>query len=290
MYNSSVAFELRSGGLIRLRLHRGGALGWAAPIWAVLCGAVASGRVSLDPSDGVRLLLTLLLAESGWGGLWAALATTDWATPLRRWCHWHLEPSPPRLPYAQPGSPGDRLARWLSQLWAWSRAVLIPSAGRPLGTAIAGLILSSILAAALGWRLAALTIGALAFMQLAVTLNRGQGQPGAVWDGPLRLGLPWLAGHLTFAPLSMPSVALAAAFSMTLAGLDRTDRPSGRNMWVLGQVIASTVLIPLHRALAIPFLALFLVPQILLSTSAPYWTGRAWVWLAASMLVTAWAL
>jgi hypothetical protein len=293
-----VTSELRSGGFFRLRIHPGGALAWAIPAWATLCGAIASGGLALTLSDGVRLLLVLLMVDAGWGALWGALATTDWATPLYRWREWHVGTNPRLPPYVRPGSPGERLARWLSRLWAWGQAVLIPAAGPGLGAAIAGLALSLILAGALGPDLLALTIGGVALMQLALVMRRGRTQPGPGWDGALRLGLPWLAGHLAFAPSTLPSTALAAAFSVAIVGAGCASRARGRALWAAGQLAAAVFLLPLHRPLAIPFLTLLLIPQLLIpqvsssirSGNSHQWARRAWPWLAAGMLVAAWAL
>lgn len=285
--------ELRSGGLIRLLVRPSATLTWVIPAWATLCGAVASGGLTAVAPDGVRLLLTLLLVDVGWGAVWGALATTDWATPLRRWQNWHTGSSPPLLPYAKPDSPSDRLARWLSQLWSWGQAVLAPAAGAALGTAAAGLVLALVLGAALGPNLLTLSLGCLALMQLAVLLDRGRGRAHAGWDGLLRLGLPWLAGHLAFVPLSVPSVALAMSFSLAAAGAGSVNLRRGRALWVGGQLAAAGLFLPLHRPLAILFLALLLVPQ-LLPSAGPANPARAtrqgWAWLAAGMLLAAWAL
>jgi len=239
------------------------------------------------PAETVRLMLTLLLVDAGWGTLWAALATTDWATPLRRWRDWPVGSITTTFPYAQPGSPGSRLAQWLYQLWSWGKNVLVPAAGPALGAAVTALSLSLVLAAALGSDMLILTVGGLALMQLALLQGRGGGQDGAGWDGVLKLGLPWLAGHLAFAPLTLPSTGLAAAFSVAAAGSAGGAR--GRALWAVGQLAAAALLLPLRRELAVPLLVLLLVPQILLSTQAGD-HRRSWPWLAAGMLLTAWVL
>ncbi len=282
--------ELRSGGLIRVRTRSGSVLAWAVPAWAVLCGALASGQLGLSLADGVRLLLALLLVEAGWGTLWTALSTTDWATPIRRWRNWHLEGNTPRLPYTQPGSPGDRLASQLSQLRSWAEVILLPSAGRALGAAGAGLLFSLALAASLGAEIVVLCAGTLASMQLALVFDHGRGQAGTGWDGVLRLGLPWLAGHLAFASPTLPSVAAATAFAVSVAGAGNIDRPQGRVMWAAGQLTVAALFIPLQHPLAASFLVLLLVPQLLLPAQPEdprRWTHRAWPWMAAGMLMTA---
>lgn len=288
-----VTFELRGNGLVRLFALPDHALSWMVPLWATLCGAVASGGLALTLDGGVRLLLTLLLVEVGWGTLWTALATTDWAAPLRRWQDWPAVGQPAFLPYTRPDSPGGRLARWLAQLRSWWREAPDATVRRALAAVTAALLLSLILAAVLGANMLLLTLVALALMQLALVFDRGRGRVGAGWDGALRLGLPWLAGHLVFAALALPATALAAAFSASAAGIGGANRPVGRALWAAGQLAAALLFLPLQRPLAVPFLALLLLPQLLLMGQGGQeggWIPRAWPWLAASMLLAAWAL
>jgi hypothetical protein len=231
--------------------------------------------------------------EAGWGTFWSALATTDWTVTIRHWQNWRQGGGFPQLPYTQPGSPGDRLANWLAQLRAWRKAILIPTAGHALGAIAAGLGLSLLLSAVLGPKVLLLTIAALALMQIAVTLDRGRGKAGAGWDGVLRLGLPWLVGHIIFAPHTLPSLALAAGFSIAAAGVGSEHRSLERTLWILGQLAVTTLFLPLHSHLTVTFLFLLLIPQILISSPAngqQGWTHRAWPWMAAGMFLAAWTL
>jgi hypothetical protein len=59
--------------------------GLLRPAWAALCGALASGSFTLALEPLLQLTLLVFLVDVVWGGLWSALAATDWATPLRRW-------------------------------------------------------------------------------------------------------------------------------------------------------------------------------------------------------------
>lgn len=284
--------ELRSGGLVRLRVCSTGSLAWAVPAWATLCGAAASGALTFTVLSGVQLLLAWALIEVGWGTVWGALATTDWAAPLRRWRAWHLSDDLPRLPYFRPDSPGGRLLRWLSELRSWARAVLVPAAGPAIGAVLGGLALSLVLGAVMGPDLVLLTLAALALMQMAVLLERGRGQPRLVWDPVLRLALPWLAGHLVFASMSLPSLALACFFGLAVSGLTCGGRVLGRSLWAIGQIAVAVLHVVLRRPLVVPFLVLLVVPQWLLATriAEDSWSRRAWPWLAAAMLLAAVAL
>ncbi|HEY75389.1 MAG TPA: hypothetical protein G4O00_04300 [Thermoflexia bacterium] len=281
--------ELRESGLIRLvpRLGRTGA--WFLPPWAVLCGAIASSRLHPSLDDGVRLALSVLLVEGGWGTLWSALGTTDWAALFEQWRGW-VDSSPvPSIPYAQPGSPAERFTFWLSRLRSWWRKVLIPTAGPALGAAMVGSAVSLLVALALGPETLILTLGVLALMELALLSRRGQIPVSGGWDGVLRTGAPWLVGHLAFGSLTLTSVALAGAFSLAAAGADGQSRRA----WIGGQALAALLLISLHQPLTATFLALLLIPQWLLlarpALSNPAYQ-HALPWLAAAMLLAALAV
>jgi hypothetical protein len=251
-----------------------------------------SGEVALTPASGVRFLLTLTLVEVGWGTVWNALATTNWALPLQRWRNWHVGDASPVLPYVQPGSPGDRLTDWFSQLRFWYRAVLAPTVGQALGAAVAGVILSLLLALLIGMPLFLLTLAAFALIELAVALHGGRGQPATAWDGLLKVGLAWLAGHLAFAPVTLPSLILALAFSVTVSGTGATRWLGGRLAWIGGQVVAGVLFIPLRLPLIFPLVLLLLFPQWLAMVWVDDhiingWTRRAWPWLIVVMLLVA---
>ncbi len=281
--------ELRGSGLIRLYARTGSRLSWLVPAWAILCGAVASGAIAPTLPHIGRLLLVAALVEAGWGTLWEALGTTDWATPLRRWRNWRLGEAGVTLPYARPDSPAGRVAVGLAQLRSWGETLFMPMAGRELGAVIAGLALTLLLAFALGNEMIVLTVAGLALMQLALLLDRGQGQADARWDGLLRLGLPWLAGHVAFAPLSPVSLLLAALFAVAIAD---GEQLYGRVAWLVGQLAAALFFVVLHRPLAALFMSLLLVPQVLLVVPPTHrrWQRSAWPWLAAGMLLAALAL
>jgi hypothetical protein len=152
---------------------------------------------------------------------------------------------------------------------------------------------------AIGPDILMLTLAGFAFMQMAVLMNRGRGSAAAAWDAVLRLGLPWLAGHLTFWSLSLPSITLALVFSLAVGGMGIASKWWKYALWIGGQVLATAVLVYLRLPLVVLLLALFLVPQWLLvvwlvpqeaDRGQDQWSRRAWPWLAAGMLVAALAL
>lgn len=283
---------------------------WFLPLWATVCGAMAAVAEPPTMMGIARLILALFLVELGWGELWLALTATDWATPLGRWQRWKYEFSrssasdavtegnKPALPYARPGSPADRLARWLSQLNSWGRMVFLPLAGPALGSALVGLLLSIALSAVLGRDFLLLTLGILASAQLVAVASGGRGEAGPDAGLAFRVGLGWLAGHLTFAPLSLPSAVLAGVLSLAASGAEDSSRKINlallprRALWVGGYLGAMLLLVVLHRPLVVPFLAFLALPPLLTDTAegAPNWLRRYGLWLAAAMLLAALAL
>jgi len=277
-----------SGGLIRLQARLTNPIAWLGPAWAALCGVVASGGFGWQGQDLLRLALLILLVDGGWGTLWAALGSTDWATPLRRWRNWRFgEPVPPP-PYTLPDSPGDRASRWLGQLRAWWRDVLWPTCGPALSAIAVALPVTAVLGAVLGPELLLLSLAALAVMQLSMAWG---------WsDAVVTVMFPWLAGHVVFGPLTPGSAGLALAFTLAWGANRRAGSAWGRWLGVMAQLVAAALLITLHHPLAAGVLALLLTPQLALfpwlrrGQPAPWYVRHTRPWLMAALLVAAWAL
>ena len=97
-----------SGGLIRLQAQLVDLATWLCPAWAALCGVVASGGFAWQGEGWSRLALLILLVDGGWGTLWTALGSTNWAAALHQWRTWEFGERTPKPPYTLPDSPGDR--------------------------------------------------------------------------------------------------------------------------------------------------------------------------------------
>jgi hypothetical protein len=296
-YNRCVTSEFRESGLIRLEARLGSTLAWVVPAWATLCGAVSSGRLALPGASA--LFLVALLVEAGWGTMWGALASTNWATLLQGWRSWQGSDDAIALPYAKPDSPGHKLSHWFAQLRSWWRNDPDPAQRSSTWTVLIGAAASLAFAFAIGPDILMVTLAGFALMQMAVLLDRGRGSSPAVWDAVLRLGLPWLAGHLTFGSLALPSITLAVVFSLAVSGTGIARRWWRYALWIGGQILAFALLVYLRHPLVALLLALFLVPQWLLvvwivpqevDQQQDKWARRAWPWLAAGMLVAALAL
>ena len=309
----STSPHLVSGGLIRLQarltdLTMRPQRAPLCPAWATLCGVVASGGFSWQGADWLRLALLILLVDGGWGTLWTALGSTDWATPLRRWRNWRSGEPIPAPPYTLPGSPGDRASDWLGQLRAWWRDVLWPACGPALSAIAVALPVTVVLGALLGPELLLLSAAALAVMQLDLMWERGRGTVAPGWDAFITVALAWLAGHIAFGPLTLNSAGLALAFALAWGtawqaesrwgpdGADTQHPPHPRTLGVGAQFLAAALLVALHHPLAAGAVMLLLVPQLALlpwlrrGQPASWYVRHTRPWLMAAMLIAAWTL
>jgi hypothetical protein len=285
-----------SGGLIHLQARLTSPITWLGPAWATLCGVIASGEVGWRGDDWLLLALLVLLVDAGWGTLWASLAGTNWAKPLRRWRNWRFGEPAGTLPYTLSGSPGDRASRWLGQLRAWGRDVLWPACGPALSAIVVALPVTALLAALLGTDLVLLSVGALVVMQLGLAWEGGSGSAAPGWDAAIAVALPWLAGHVAFGSLSLRSAGLALAFALAWGAAWRTDMARGRVLEVGAHFLVAALLVALHRPLAAGCTVLLFVPQVALlpwlrrGQPASWYVRHTRPWLMAAMLVAAWAL
>jgi hypothetical protein len=284
-----------SGGLICLQARPTNPIALLGATWAMACGVVASGGFTWQGEDWLRLALLVLLVDGGWGTLWGALGSTDWAKPLRRWRNWRFGDPVAVPPYTLPDTPGDRASLWLGQLRAWWRDILWPACGPAVSTVVIALPVTGVLAVLLGAEFLLLSLTALAVMQLSLKWKS--------LDAAIVVTLPWLAGHLAFgslgvsmADLVVSSAVLALTFALSWAATWRAGSRWGAALMVGGQLLAAGLLIVLHRPLAAALLSLFLVPQLGLlpwlrrGQSVPWYGRHTRPWLMAAMVVAAWAL
>jgi hypothetical protein len=212
-----------------------------------------------------RVFLAWLLADLGWGTVWDLLHGVD-ETPSRK------EAASERvsaLPYTLPGSASYRLFQWLHALrrdWGWRSAAVLLAMGVTVG-----------LTALLPSMLRPLTVAALALCLASVIVRRYEGHPSAGGQALLTLGLPWLAGHVAFAPLTMAALVAATGSTLALWGYlrllnpgrrrDRPPEPASRGVLrvILGQVSLGALVAWLRQpwlaagvlALLLPALALW---------------------------------
>ena len=285
-----------SGGLIRLQARLTDLTTWLGPAWAGLCGIVVSGGFGWQGADWLRLALLILLVDGGWGTLWAALGSTDWAKPLRRWRNWRFGEPVATPPYTLPGTLGYRASRWLGQLCAWWRDIFWPICGPALSAVAIALPVTAVLAALLGTELLLLSGAALAAMQLGLAWGGGQGTVAPKWDAVVAIMLPWLAGHVAFGALTLRSAGLALGFALAWGAAWRANSSWERALGIGAQFLAAVLLVALDRPLAAGCLVLLLAPQLVLlpwlrrGQPVSWYVRYARPWLMAVMLVAAWAL
>jgi hypothetical protein len=246
--------------------------------------------------DWLRLVFLLLLTDGAWGTLWAALASTDWASPIGRWRHWSASASPIKLPYTQPGTPGHRAACWLAQLRCWWQQDLWPTCGHALAAIVVALPVGAAISLFLGPEFLLLSVAALALMELGTGWEAGSGRVTPGWDALIAVLLPWLAGHLAFASLTASSVGLASVFALTYAVAWSLAHSWAQVLIGAAYALGATLLLALRAPLAAVALGFVLVPQLALlpwlrRDQSPAWyvrSTRLW-WLVAT-LVASWAL
>ena len=133
------------GPLMKLEVRVDRPLTWLGPAWAALCGAVASGWLTLSGQNLLVLIIALFLADALWGTLWHLIAERDWFVSSN--C-----PSQAQefnltvLPYTAPGSP----SHWLGRRLAWWRTAFWPRMGSALLGLVVALPLTLVLAVILG--------------------------------------------------------------------------------------------------------------------------------------------
>jgi hypothetical protein len=288
-----------SGGLIRLQARLADLTTWIAPTWAALCGIIASDGFGWQDQDWLRLALLILLVDGGWGTLWMAIGSTNWAAALHQWRTWEFGERTPKPPYTLPDSPGDRVVSWIGLFRAWWRHLFWLDCGPALTTILIALPASLVLSLSIGSDLVLLSIAALAVMQLGLIWAGGSGKATPGWNAIITVVFPWLAGHAAFGLLTPSSSALAVILALAWGIAWRVESPRGRLITGGAQLLAAAFLAALNlpsSALAACGLVLLSVPQMMLlpwirrGQPAGWYVHYTRPWLMAAMLIAAWAL
>ncbi len=286
------------GPLMKLEVRITRPLTWLGPAWAALCGAVASGWLTLSGENLLFLLIVLFLADALWGTLWHLIAERDWlASP--NWPSQAQEASLTALPYTAPGSPSHRIFSRLGRMLAWWRAVFWPRQGSALLGLVVALPLTLALAIILGQRAIILTSAALAIMVLALLRARRHSAPPLSLRAILEMGLAWLAGHIAFGPLTWWSFLLATFYTVAYHSCLKLAEDSGKHSPTLLKVSQAAVvalLIFLRQPVVAGVVGLLLLPQMLLQPFLGQGQVELWYlrrtrpFLMAGMLLAALAI
>jgi len=255
------------GPMMKLEVRVTRPLTWLGPAWAALCGAVASGWLTLSGEDLLFLLIALFLADALWGTLWHLIAEGDWFVSSANWPSQVQEASLAALPYTAPDSPSHRIFDRLSRMSTWRRAVFWPRLGPALLGLVVALPLTLVLAIILGQHVIILTVAALAIMVLALIRARRHSEPPLSLRAILEMGLAWLAGHTAFGPLTLWSLLLATLYAVAYHSCLKLAANSERRWLTLlkvSQVAVIALLIYLRQPAVAGVVGLLLLPQMLL--------------------------
>ncbi len=254
------------GPMMKLEVRVTRPLTWLGPAWAALCGAMASGWLTLSGQNLLFLLIVLFLADALWGTLWHLIAERDWLVSSN-WPSQTQEASLTALPYTAPGSSSHRIFNRLGRKLAWWRAVFWPRRGPAFVGFVVALPLTLVLAIILGQRVIILTSASLAIMVLALLRARRHGAPPLSLRAILEMGFAWLAGHIAFGPLTLWSFLLVAFYTVAYHSCLKLARNSGKPSLILlkvSQAAAIALLIFLRQPVVAGVMGLLLLPQMLL--------------------------
>ncbi|MBU0495938.1 MAG: hypothetical protein KKA73_23365 [Chloroflexi bacterium] len=201
-----------------LRLRPIAPFTWLGPVLACLGGAWAGSGPQLD----WPVVLAFLLADPLWGGLWTLIVNRNWFV-IRGASRGDKGFRLPLLPYTTPGSPGERLIRWLDRALDWLITVLWPWLGSSILSVVVVYALALCVAAILGPLALGLTALALALAMLQWlfrTIGGSRGVPGerATLTALYAVLLPWLLGLVAqgaLLPVLYQWNALAARLTAT---------------------------------------------------------------------------
>ncbi|MDY7040794.1 MAG: hypothetical protein SVX38_08015 [Chloroflexota bacterium] len=270
------------------------------PIWAVLCGAVASGGLLARWKAVPALLLAAFVADPLWGALWVLVAEADWLLVLDGRRLPAQGERVPALPYTASDSPARRFALWLGQVLIWVREDFAPRLGGHTASLLVLLPILAVLSTALGRQSTALSLAALGVAVWAL-LSRSPDQPPSQWlRAVMEMGLPWLLGHVTLATFTSRSALVALGFTIAYGAALGLPVSVGRRALLLlngGQMATLALLVLWRQPVAATVGGLLLLAQTVAQThlgDSPTRVGWYLRWtqplLLAGMLVAALAV
>lgn len=261
---------------------------WFGPSWALLAGVLSSGAVGLDLRSLLLLAVAWLVSEPLLGSLLALSlevararhACTRGPVPASHW----------RLPYVQPGSPGQRLLDALAQRWARLQWNWQATEGAGMRWAILALMALVLGALAGEWPGVVLAVTLLLLLSVAAGRPlRGKEREALA---AAHLLVAWLVGHGTFAPIDAQALAVGVGFAAIWFAW--TQRPPLLRVLAVAHLLTAGVLAALHAPLAAGGVLLLAVPLfVLLPEDAGHqqsYLRHTQAFLMASMLLAAWGL
>lgn len=276
-----------SGSFLRLQIPARARALWLSPAWAVLCGIIASSSFVWTGRDVLLAALAVLLADSAWASVWWGLVETDWRAVFGNWKT--LQVRPAFSPLVDRGSPAERSQHQVARWRVWWEAGGREQGGTPLFSALFAAVLALVLSIVIGGQAVALSLAALALIQIALIL-RLQGQAAYWLRGLVEVGLAWWLGHLIFGELTLLSAVTALLFSVSYAALlDLAHDGESLRRWLLPQLISVIILAAIQQPIAALALIAVLIAQATLSTTLRGldFARAAQFWLMLAMLIAA---
>src|SRR5512143_2439373 len=222
--------NIETGQILRFQIPVRSRTLWLSPLWAVLCGLVASSAFVWTGRDVLTAALAVIIADGAWATQWWGLVEPDWRQLFARWNDLAVERS--RSSLAVQGSPADRSQHGLARLRLWWQAGGREQAGTPLLSALFAMVLGMLLSVVIGWQAVAVTFIALALTQIALIL-RLYGRAINWLHGFVAVGLPWMLGHAAFGQVTLLSMLTALIFSFAYAALLDLAQGAVTRRWLL---------------------------------------------------------
>jgi hypothetical protein len=280
---------LHEGGLLALEVRPVESRVWLGPMWAVLCGAVASGGLDLEWRVVLTALLAVVLADPVLGSVWTLASRIGvWRLPEPKRANPGHHSSMPALPYTLPGSVGHRLSTFVAEANLRWQETIWPQAGSSvLGLGFLSLV-ALLLAASLGRGPLAVTVIALGVAAAALVDARSRGTVRAGLASCFLAGLPWLIGHTALGGNALEKQGLVASlqvlvwptlYAMTWYSyhwLGEEQPHRGALLLSIAHVLAVATLVAVRQPIMAGAVTLLLLPQLLLQPELL--RGRDGVW------------
>jgi hypothetical protein len=261
---------------VTLAVDHAGSRVWLGPAWAVLCGAVASGGLSVQWRTPVFLLLGVLLADSVLGSVWG-LAELGKPAPRRKR---KGNSDTQRGETAGPGeSPNSAVVRalhgWRSRLSRWASRTWPRAGGSILGWGFLSL-LAVLISSVLGSVPLGLTAVALGLAAWRLAMARGERVLSSVLATCCLALLPWLMGWGAFSHVQLgvnelrplgQAVVWATAYAMAFHAYGLLGGQSlvrGSTLLTVAHLSAVVLLIVARQPILAGGVALLLLPQLML--------------------------
>lgn len=239
------------------------------PIWAVLCGAVASGWLAARWQTLLFLLLAAFVADPLWGALWVLVAEADWLLVLDGRRLPVRGERVPVLPYTAPGSPGQRFAFWLGRVHVWVREEFAPRLGGQVIGLTVVLPLLAVLSVVLGRQAVTLSLAALGTALWALLVRTPDRPPSRWLQAVMEMGLPWLLGHGVLTAFTARSALIALCYTIVYGvALGLPLAVDQRALFLLngGQVATLSLLVLWRQPVAATVGGLLLLTQMAAQT------------------------